>query len=428
MRMTDIISKKRDGGELSRAELDFVVTSYTRAAVPDYQVSALLMAIYFRGMSEHETSDLTLSMLHSGSVIDFKKHGIDDIVTDKHSTGGVGDKVSLALYPITAALGVKTNAMCGRGLGHTGGTIDKLESIAGYNMSLGEDEVAAIIKKCGYCVTQQTRAVAPADGALYALRDVTGTVESIPLITASILSKKAAEGSDALVFDVKCGSGAFMKDISSAKELAKSLTRVSALLKKKSSAIITDMNTPLGSAVGNFLEVEEAVKCLSGEGPDDVMEVVRSLAVKILLLSGVAEDENSALKSVDKVLADGSALDCFYKNIAAQGGDVMLLQSQIGKYRSPYHKRVSIEGKVLDADTVAMAALALGAGREKKEDSVCPTAGILINRAEAVADLYAKNDATLTEGANILSTLPKALSAGLYGDVKKRVLEWREGK
>lgn len=420
MNLPQIITKKRDGGSLTSQEIDFAISGYTSGAVPDYQMSALLMAIYFNGMIPEETASLTYAMLHSGDVIDLHKVGVPSLhgpFVDKHSTGGVGDKVSLVLAPIVAACGVQIPMMCGRGLGHTGGTIDKLESIDGYRMDFSPNEMADVIAKTGYVIMGQTKNIAPADKLLYALRDVTGTVESIPLITASILSKKIAEGSDCLVFDVKCGSGAFMKDIDGARKLAHSLIdTVSALSKmekachpKKAVALITNMTSPLGLAVGNFLETQEAVDCLCGNGPDDVMSITLALAAKMLILGHVAKNQDVALEMCQKVIADGSALKKFYENVDMQGGDVAKFKKDLHTWRSSFEKVFCAQKTgylAIDAHRIGLCAVALGAGRAKKDDDVSPTAGILfqkthgclVQKGEAIATLYGKDADSLQEG------------------------------
>ena len=299
MRAVDIIMKKRGsilnpkGSELSKEELDFLINGYVKGDIPDYQISSWLMAVYFNGMTFAETGLLTEIMLHSGDVIDLS--GLTGPFVDKHSTGGVGDKISLPLAPMVAACGVKVPMMSGRALGHTGGTLDKLDSITGYKSQIPPEEFKTYLQKTGFAMTGQTKQIVPADRLLYALRDVTGTVESIPLITASILSKKVAEGSEALVFDVKYGSGAFMKTKEAATELATSLVKTAQAMGKKASALITNMNTPLGYKTGNFLEIEETVECLQGKGPADVMELTYALGVEMLILGGITDSKEKAL-------------------------------------------------------------------------------------------------------------------------------------
>ncbi|HOX33997.1 MAG TPA: thymidine phosphorylase, partial [Spirochaetales bacterium] len=287
MRAVDIIMKKRGGAELAREEIAFVVKGYVDGSIPEYQVSAWLMAVFFRGMSPRETADLTELMLRSGKTMDLS--GIAGPFVDKHSTGGVGDKVSLILAPLVAACGVKVPMMSGRALGHTGGTLDKLESIPGYRTGLSEADFRAFIQADGFAMTGQTAEIVPADKKLYALRDVTATVESIPLITASILSKKVAEGSEALVFDVKSGPGAFMKTVADAEALARSLVSTGTAMGKRIVGVITDMTEPLGRMVGNFLEIEETLDCLEGRGPEDLMEVTMRLSAWMLVAGGKAK-------------------------------------------------------------------------------------------------------------------------------------------
>jgi pyrimidine-nucleoside phosphorylase len=322
MRATDIITKKRgtfsfqhDGTKkiitettLSKEEIEFIINEYVSGNIPDYQISSLLMAIYFNGMTFEETGYLTNTMLHSGSVInlyDSKYNNLTGPFVDKHSTGGVGDKISLPLAPIVASCGVQIPMMSGRALGHTGGTLDKLESINGYNVKMSPDQFKKIISENGFAMIGQTEEIVPADRLLYALRDVTGTVESVPLITASILSKKVAEGSDALVFDVKCGTGAFMKSLQDAEELANSLVKTAQTMGKKASAFITDMNTPLGIKIGNFLEIEETIECLNDNGPEDVMELTYELASEMLILGEKATTRQEAIEKCKDAVKSG---------------------------------------------------------------------------------------------------------------------------
>ena len=402
MRAIDIIMKKRgtnvrDGNgkkvlagstTLTKEEIKFLVDSYVKGEIPDYQMSSFLMAVYFNGMTFEETGALTDSMLHSGDVIELHgEKGIPsldkEIFVDKHSTGGVGDKISLPLAPIVAACGVKDPMMSGRALGHTGGTLDKLESIEGYNVNLTEEEFKAGIVENGFAMMGQTPKIVPADKKMYALRDVTATVESVPLITGSILSKKVAEGADALVFDVKYGTGAFMKTKIDAEELATFLVKTAKAMGKKAAALITDMNTPLGRTVGNFLEIEETVECLQGKGPADVMELTYQLGAQMILLAGKAKTKEEALEMEKKAVESGKALEIFLANVKTQGGNPEKLMSQIGKRRSQF--RTEIRAKrdgfiTLDAFKTGLAGVYLGVGRNKSDDKVCADAGIIMHK------------------------------------------------
>ena len=385
MRAASIITKKRGhssgaGGELSRQEIEYLVQSYVQGDTPDYQMAAFLMAVYFRGMSAAETGYLTRAMLSSGDVIDLRRLGLEGPFVDKHSTGGVGDKVSLPLAAVAASMGVKVPMMSGRALGITGGTLDKLEAIRGYNVNLTPQQFASIIGECGFAMTAQSERIVPADKKMYALRDVTGTVESIPLISASILSKKVAEGSDALVFDVKVGTGAFMKTQDEAESLASSLVSSASALGKKSCALITRMDVPLGRKVGNFLEVEESLECLQGRGPDDVMALVYALASRMALFAGVAATGDEACARAREVVSSGEALRRFLLNVKMQGGSPDELLAQQGKRRGSYwHSLVACQSGwlVADAGGVGRACVTLGVGRSKAADSVDADAGVI---------------------------------------------------
>ena len=385
MRAVDIITKKRGlsggtGGELSKEEIEYLVQSYVQGDTPDYQMAAFLMAVYFRGMSADETGYLTGAMLSSGDVINLRRLGLEGPFVDKHSTGGVGDKVSLPLAAVAAAMGVKVPMMSGRALGITGGTLDKLEAVGGYNVNLSPERFAEIIGECGFAMTAQSERIVPADKRMYALRDVTGTVESIPLITASILSKKVAEGSDALVFDVKAGTGAFMKTQQEAERLAASLVRSARVLGKRSCALITQMDVPLGLKVGNFLEVEESLECLQGRGPDDVMELVYEIAARMAVFAGVAATGDEALERAKEVVSSGEALRRFLLNVRLQGANPDELLEQQGKRRGSYSRTlVASQTGWLDVDAggVGRACVALGVGRARAADSVDADAGVV---------------------------------------------------
>jgi len=382
MRAVDIIMKKRSGKELSREEIEFLIGGYVAGTIPDYQVSAWAMAVYFQGMTPAETGVLTEVMLKSGKVIDLS--GIAGPFIDKHSTGGVGDKTSLILAPLVASLGIRDPMMSGRALGHTGGTLDKLESIPGYRTNLTVEEFRSIISKDGFAMTGQTREIVPADRLLYALRDVTATVESIPLITASILSKKVAEGAEGLVFDVKFGSGAFMKDPVDGEKLARSLVNTGAAMGKKIIALLTDMNEPLGNMMGNFLEVEESLDCLEGKGPEDLMEVTLELAARMVVLGGKARTAAEGRKLCEEALASGKPRQLFLDNVRSQGGNPEQLLELRGKYRSEFSMgiRAPRSGFInhIDAFQIGLAGVHLGVGRNRTEDVVSPTAGIQFHK------------------------------------------------
>ena len=408
LRAVDIIMKKRgnplesQGQELNQQELEFLIKGYVEGSIPDYQISAWLMAVYFNGMSFAETANLTSIMLHSGQVMNHHNTGIPNLVgpfVDKHSTGGVGDKLSLPLAPIVAACGqldsrfqVQVPMMSGRALGHTGGTLDKLESIEGYRVGLQVQEFQKLIARTGFAMTGQTKDVVPADRLLYALRDVTATVESIPLITASILSKKVAEGSDGLVFDVKYGSGAFMKTKEDAQSLAESLVGTAKAMGKKATALITNMESPLGKKIGNFLEIEETIECLQGTGPADVMDLTYALAVEMLILAQELNPsvtnpatKEEALAACKAVVASGKALQVFLQNVQDQGGNPEKLMEQVGKRRSPFSTQVyaTQEGYLnLHAFKLGLAGVHLGVGRNKTEDDVCPDAGMILHKVQ----------------------------------------------
>jgi pyrimidine-nucleoside phosphorylase len=380
MRAVDIILKKRDGGALSRDEIRFFVSGVTTGELPDYQASALLMAVLLRGMSADETAWLTDAMVHSGLRLDLSD--IPGVKVDKHSTGGVGDKTSLVLAPLAAACGVPVPMMSGRGLGHTGGTLDKLESIPGFRVNLSLDEMRVALLRAGCVMIGQTAQIAPADRRLYALRDVTGTVESIPLISASIMSKKIAEGIDALVLDVKTGSGAFMKTESDSRRLAESLVAIGNASGVKSEAIITRMDSPLGRAVGNGLEVVECLEVLKGRGPADLVDLSVELAARMLVLGGVAGNRAEAQQKVRDAIASGAGLERFRRIIEQQGGDPHVVDDYGRIAAAPERDvvRAPRQGFLagLDAALVGRASVALGAGRDRVEDSIDPAAGIMV--------------------------------------------------
>lgn len=414
MRAVDIIMKKRSGEALNDEEIRFIVEGYVRGDIPDYQVSAFLMAIFFRGMTPKETATLTEAMLDSGERMDLS--GIQGPFIDKHSTGGVGDKISLPLAPMVAACGIKVPMMSGRALGHTGGTLDKLESIPGYVTALDLPAFRKGLIEDGFAMTGQSARVVPADKKLYALRDVTGTVESIPLITASILSKKVAEGAEGIVFDVKCGSGAFMKTLEDAKALAESLVATASAMGKHVVAVLTDMSQPLGYKVGNFLEIEETLDCLEGKGPEDVMELVYHLGAWMLVLGGAARNIDEGRVRCEKAIGSGAALDLFYRNILRQGGSVSEMLARRGTWRSEFFRefRADREGFIasVDALKIGLAGVHLGVGRNRTDDKVSPTAGFIfekkrgdpVKKGELIVVAYGKDSESLDSAEALIDS------------------------
>lgn len=396
MQMIDIISKKRDGKELTQEEIKFFINNYVSNKIPDYQVSALTMAIYFKGMNKKEIAYLTDAMLHSGNVIDLSS--IEGIKIDKHSTGGVGDKTSLVLGPLVSACGAKVAKMSGRGLGHTGGTLDKLESIKGLSIDVSEKDFVKQVNEIGIAIIGQTGDLVPADKKLYALRDVTCTVDSIPLIASSIMSKKLASGSDTILLDVKFGSGAFMKDLSSAEELALTMVEIGKTLNKDTKAVITDMDQPLGRAVGNSIEVIEAAETLKGRGPSDLVELCVSLGSIILMQAKITSSLEEGRNLLIEKINNGEAFNKLKQLVTYQGGDASFLDDY-SKFKQPkYTKKLysSYEGfiKRIDAIKVGEAAMHLGAGRATKDDVIDMSAGILLNKK--VGDYVKLNEELLT--------------------------------
>jgi pyrimidine-nucleoside phosphorylase len=408
MQPLSVIEKKRDGMELSREEIEFFIQYYTDDRIPDYQAAAWLMALFIQGMTDRETHDLTMAMARSGDALELgelarsTERGRELLVVDKHSTGGVGDKVSLVLAPLVAACGVPMAKMTGRGLGFTGGTVDKLESIPGYRTDLSVEAFKAQVKEIGVVLTGQTADLAPADRKLYALRDVTATVESIPLIVSSIMSKKLAAGADAIVLDVKMGNGAFMKTMEDAEALAHGLVRLGKQAGRQVVALISDMHQPLGWAVGNALEVREAVSCLHESGPRDFREHVLTVAAEILRLSGRAEDANTALTLALDTLSSGAAWRKFRELVDAQGGDVSAVD---GPEKLPHAAMVEPvpaprSGYVaaLDAAEVGLAVVSLGGGREEKGQPIDHSVGVVVH--QKVGDLVRKGAPLFTIHAN----------------------------
>ena len=392
MRAVDIIIKKRDGNKLTEKEIDFMVKGYTSGDIPDYQMSSFLMAIYFKGMDDYETSFLTKSMLNSGDILDLSS--IDGIKVDKHSTGGVGDKTSLVVAPIVASLGIKVAKMSGRGLGHTGGTIDKLESIPGYNTNLDEKDFINQVNKIGIALIGPTKSLAPADKKMYALRDVTGTVSSIPLIASSIMSKKLAAGTDIIVLDVKVGKGAFMKNVNDAKELARLMVQIGKNMNKKVVAILTNMNDPLGYAVGNNLEVIEAINTLNGKGPKDFNDLCINASAELIYEAGLTNNIDDAIKLAIRQIENKEALNKFIELVKAQNGDESYIinpdKFEKAKYIIPVVSNEEGYVKSIDALSIGIASMKLGAGREKLEDKINYNVGIIINKKPG--DKVNKND------------------------------------
>ena len=380
MRMYDLIMKKRNGGTLSRDEIFFMIEGYTKGNIPDYQMSAMMMAIYFNGMNEKETAALTMAMAESGDQLDLS--GIQGIKVDKHSTGGVGDKTSLALTPMVSACGVKIAKMSGRGLGHTGGTIDKLESFQGFSTSLSEEAFIDQVNRIGISIIGQTKNLAPADKKLYALRDVTATVDNMSLIASSIMSKKLAAGADAIVLDVKTGSGAFMKEEADAMLLAGEMMTIGKNAGRKMMAVISDMDQPLGNAVGNALEVKEAIETLKGHGPADFTELCMTLGSCMLMVAEIAENEQQAREMLKEAVDSGKALDKLAELVEAQGGDKrMVYETDLLPKASSITPLLSEkDGYVekIQCDEVGICSLILGGGRETKESAIDLSVGIVL--------------------------------------------------
>lgn len=394
--VVSIIRKKRDGGELSAEEIKHLIRAYTDDSIPDYQMSAFLMASFLKGLNDREAAALTHSMLHSGIVVDLSE--TPGVKVDKHSTGGVGDKLSLILAPIVAACGVPVPMISGRGLGHTGGTLDKLESIPGFTVDVTLDRYKEILKKQNLVLVGQTEEIAPADKRLYALRDVTATVESIPLIAGSIMSKKLAEGIDALVLDVKFGSGAFMKKLEDAEKLAKTLVGIGEEFGKETIAYLTNMEQPLGNAVGNWLEVKESIDCLNGGGPDDVMEITHLLAGTMIYLGKKADSIEEGIEKSHAAIKDGSAMQKWIDIVEEQGGDSSVIKNPDSYPPAAFMEPVTSdqEGYIteMDAYAMGMASLELGAGRRAKEDDVDPAAGFVLHKK--IGDKVEKNETFAT--------------------------------
>lgn len=426
MRMYDIIEKKRNGGTLSQEEIAYFVQGYTKGEIPDYQASALAMTIYFQGMTKEETAQLTWAMARSGDMVDLS--AIQGVKVDKHSTGGVGDKTTLIVAPVVAACGAKVAKMSGRGLGHTGGTLDKLEAIPGLSTSIPKERFFEIVNQVGVAVIGQTGNLAPADKKLYALRDVTATVDSIPLIASSIMSKKLAAGSDCILLDVKTGNGAFMKTLEGSIELAQEMVAIGEHAGRRTVALITEMGRPLGHLVGNALEVQEAVETLQGRGPEDLYQVCVQLAGNMLYLAGKGSYEDCC-RMAQQAIADGSALQKLKEMVAAQGGDVSCLEDPSRFPQTACHHVVKARqsGYItsMDTEAIGITSVVLGAGRASKEDAIDYAAGLRIskktgewveegqelavlytNRPEALAEAEERYQKAVTIGPDAPAALP----------------------
>lgn len=400
MRMVDIITKKRDGHALTSEEINFFIKGYVDGTIPDYQASALTMAIYFRDMSDQEIAALTEAMVHSGNTVDLS--GIQGVKVDKHSTGGVGDTTTLVLAPLVAAAGVPVAKMTGRGLGFTGGTIDKLESIPGFHVTLTPEQFIRAVNEDHIAVIGQSSELVPADKKLYALRDVTGSVESIPLIASSIMSKKIAAGADAIILEVTTGAGAFMKDEQGAVRLAETMVRIGRHVGRKTAAVITDMSQPLGRAIGNALEVREAIETLRGAGPEDLRELVLTLGSLMVYAAGKAADQDAARTQLESLLNNGLALEKFRQFVANQGGDPEVTDHPdilpVARFRTELPAEQSGYITAMTADQIGLAAMQLGAGRATKDDRIDPAAGIVLNKK--VGDPVKTGESLLTIHSN----------------------------
>lgn len=425
MRAYDIIAKKRDCKELSKEEIEFFIDGYTKGEITDYQASSLLMAIYINGLNDEETVNLTMAMIKSGDVVDLSE--INGIKADKHSTGGVGDKTSLILVPMVAAAGLKVAKLSGRGLGHTGGTLDKLESIPNFNINVDKKNFIDFVNKSGLVIAGQTQNIVPADKKLYALRDVTATIDSIPLIAASIMSKKIASGSDAILLDVKYGDGAFMKTKEDAEKLANAMVAIGKGLNRNTSAAITLNGEPLGYSIGNALEIQEVIEVLSNRGPKDLRELCLRLGAQMLKIGEIESDITKGREILEEVLANGKALDKLKELVVNQGGDVSVIEdTSLFTIASIKHDVKAIEeGYVyeLDAEKVGISSLIAGAGRETKDDTIDYGAGIIlkkkmgdyINKGDIIATIYTSDESKISESENML------LSAYIVKDEKPRI-------
>ncbi|UCG75935.1 MAG: thymidine phosphorylase [Gemmatimonadota bacterium] len=432
MLITELIETKRDGGELPAAELRAFLDGFLAGRVADYQMSAFLMAAFLRGLSSDELAEMTRAMIASGRRLDFRDGG--PTAVDKHSTGGVGDKVSLVLAPLLAAYGLRVPMMSGRGLGHTGGTVDKLDAIPGFRTRIGLDEFVAVLAEVGCAMISQTEEIAPLDGRLYALRDVTGTVPSIPLIASSIISKKVAEGIEALVLDVKCGSGAFMVDEEGALQLARTLVDLATEQGLEARALVTDMETPLGRTVGNALEVAEAIETLKGGGPADLREVTLALSAEALVAAGAEPDPRSGRAALEPLLDDGSAAERFARLVERQGGDPAILDDPGRLPKAPLRRDLEAPSSGwlvgLDARQIGLAAVELGAGRTRVGDAVDPAVGFALHagrgdRVEAGQPLVTVHAASEEKAEGALRRLRAAVAIGGAVPPPRKLLRYR---
>ncbi|MCJ0968060.1 pyrimidine-nucleoside phosphorylase [Mammaliicoccus sciuri] len=415
MRMVDVIAKKRDGKELTKEEIEYFVKGYTAGDIPDYQASSLAMAIYFQDMTDEERANLTMAMVESGDQIDLSE--IEGIKVDKHSTGGVGDTTTLVLAPLVAALDVPVAKMSGRGLGHTGGTIDKLEAVEGFHVEISEQEFIDLVNKDKVAVIGQTGNLTPADKKLYGLRDVTGTVNSIPLIASSIMSKKIAAGADAIVLDVKTGAGAFMKTIEDSELLAHAMVKIGNNVGRNTMAIISDMSQPLGRAIGNGLEVKEAIETLKGEGPEDLTELVLTLGSQMVVLAKKAETLDEAREKLLEVIQNGKALEKFKVFLENQGGDGSVVDdvTKLPQAQFTFEVKAETSGYVshIVADEIGVASMLLGAGRATKDDIIDLAVGLVLNKkvgdkveaGESLVTIYANQEDVKDVEAKILENI-----------------------
>ena len=423
MRMVDIIEKKRDGQALTNEEIEFFINAYTSGEIPDYQASSLAMAIFFQDMNDQERAALTMAMVNSGDVIDLS--AINGLKVDKHSTGGVGDTTTLVLAPLVASVGVPVAKMSGRGLGHTGGTIDKLESVEGFHVEISEDKFVELVNEAKVAVIGQTGNLTPADKKIYGLRDVTGTVNSIPLIASSIMSKKIAAGADAIVLDVKTGNGAFMKTIEDAEALAHAMVSIGNNVGRNTMAIISDMSQPLGNAIGNALEVKEAIETLKGQGPKDLTELVMTLGSQMVVVGGKAKDLEEAQALLEKAIEDGSALESFRTFLENQDGDGSVVDdvSKLPQARFQIDLLSQKSGTVTEiiANEIGVASMMLGAGRQTKEDDIDLSVGIVLHKK--VGDSVDEGEALLTIHSNreqindVKEKLNQSITISSHGEV-----------
>lgn len=415
MRMVDLIEKKRDGEQLSSEEIQFIINGYTEGTIPDYQVSAFSMAVFFNGMTESETADLTMAMVKSGDQIDLSQ--IEGIKVDKHSTGGVGDTTTLVLGPLVAAVGVPVAKMSGRGLGHTGGTIDKLEAVEGFHVEIENQEFIDLVNKNKIAVIGQSGNLTPADKKLYALRDVTATVNSIPMIASSIMSKKIAAGADAIVLDVKTGAGAFMKTLDDSRELARAMVRIGNNVGRQTMAVISDMSQPLGFAIGNALEVKEAIDTLKGEGPEDLTELCLALGSHMVYLAKKANSLEEARQLLENAIKDGSALETFKLFLASQGGDASVVDQPDKLPQAKYIIELDAKEdgyvKEMVADEIGTAAMILGAGRATKESTIDLAVGLMLRKK--IGDKVQKGDSLVTIYSNFENV--EAVKQKLYENI-----------